>query len=164
MPNLNYYKTISANMLVTAHDMNFVMGFIKEDEIYSPQHGVSDDFQWQFKFLNFFNIDKILFFSFFSYCSQNTSQMSCRLLNDGDNHHWGQELTHEPHFKDDHRLWLRRKTTFTQKPFETRLKLKSSKRRRIKVKWFCRQGQQFGGNHLNCFSMIPLVFTHSPSF
>lgn len=40
MPNYNYYKTISANMLVTTHDLNFVMGFIKEDEIYNPQNGV----------------------------------------------------------------------------------------------------------------------------
>lgn len=40
MPNYNYYKTISANMLVTTHDLNFVMGFIKEDEIYSPERGV----------------------------------------------------------------------------------------------------------------------------
>lgn len=42
MPNYNYYKTISANMLVTTHDLNFVMGFIKEDEIYNPQTGVSE--------------------------------------------------------------------------------------------------------------------------
>lgn len=44
MPNYNYYKTISANMLVTTHDLNFVMGFIKEDEIYNPQsiNGVRD--------------------------------------------------------------------------------------------------------------------------
>lgn len=42
MPNYNYYKTISANMLVTTHDMNFMMGFIKEDEIYNPQTGVSE--------------------------------------------------------------------------------------------------------------------------
>ena len=35
MLKYNYYKTISANMLVTAHDLNFVMGFIKEDEIYN---------------------------------------------------------------------------------------------------------------------------------
>lgn len=41
MPNYNYYKTISANMLVTTHDLNFVMGFIKEDEIYDPRTGVS---------------------------------------------------------------------------------------------------------------------------
>lgn len=31
-------------MLVTTHDLNFVMGFIKEDEIYNPQNGVSDYF------------------------------------------------------------------------------------------------------------------------
>jgi hypothetical protein len=32
-------------MLVTTHDLNFVMGFIKEDEIYNPQNGgVSDAF------------------------------------------------------------------------------------------------------------------------
>lgn len=42
MPNYNYYKTISANMLVTTHDLNFVMGFIKEDEIYDPRTGVSE--------------------------------------------------------------------------------------------------------------------------
>lgn len=42
MPNYNYYKTISANMLVTTHDFNYAMGFIKEDEIYNPQSGVSE--------------------------------------------------------------------------------------------------------------------------
>lgn len=41
MPNYNYYKTISANMLVTTHDFNYAMGFIKEDEIYNHQSGVS---------------------------------------------------------------------------------------------------------------------------
>ncbi|KAG5680659.1 hypothetical protein PVAND_010153 [Polypedilum vanderplanki] len=41
MPNYNYYKTISANLLVTTHDLNFLMSYIKENEIYnnhSPKH------------------------------------------------------------------------------------------------------------------------------
>lgn len=29
-------------MLVTTHDFNYAMGFIKEDEIYNPQTGVSE--------------------------------------------------------------------------------------------------------------------------
>lgn len=38
----NYYKTISGNMLVTQHDFNnYVMGFIKEDEIYNQEQNVS---------------------------------------------------------------------------------------------------------------------------
>lgn len=48
MPNYNYYKTISANMLVTTHDFNYAMGFIKEDEIYNPQSAVSEFFETPF--------------------------------------------------------------------------------------------------------------------
>jgi hypothetical protein len=38
MPNYNYYKTISANLLVTSHDVNFLMGYLKENH-----HGVSNN-------------------------------------------------------------------------------------------------------------------------
>lgn len=56
MPNYNYYKTISANMLVTSHDLNFVMGFIKEDEIYNPPTGVSE---LTFTFFLLFALDNL---------------------------------------------------------------------------------------------------------
>jgi hypothetical protein len=48
MPNYNYYKTISANLLVTSHDLNFLMSYIKENEIYNHKHGVSGDFYYHY--------------------------------------------------------------------------------------------------------------------
>lgn len=67
MPNYNYYKTISANMLVTTHDLNFVMGFIKEDEIYNPQNGVvgvSERLADLFTIFQEIFCSKLIFFSF----------------------------------------------------------------------------------------------------
>lgn len=121
MPNYNYYKTISANMLVTTHDLNFVMGFIKEDEIYNPQTGVRASFFRTLKTLITLSQLKLIL-DFFSFHRPSKSLTSYRRSKDGANLHLGRELILERLFNEDHHRWWLQRTTSTRKLLEIKSK------------------------------------------
>lgn len=83
MPNYNYYKTISANLLVTSHDVNFLMGYLKDG------HGVSVGAKFsRSKLFLVINVKSITHDFLFYFTSQSTHQTIYRHSNVGANHHF----------------------------------------------------------------------------